>query len=255
MELLSSDDDNEPDKDDSAFAETQVDTQVDDACVIVEAEHAPVDGETAARPSSAVEVASEAPATDAVDAPPVAPESAGSRRPGPKGKMHCFDSEVVDVDEMDQQVCDACERKLSKCHCMQLRQLKQSIYAMKNLQAARKRTIELKLHWIGAILLLYIPMTISVWVTRCCWVVIVCRSQLMRAAREKSSGEAKASNEKSACGESKASDEKSACGEAKASDEKSAGEAMVKDGGVPCNDKPGGAPPKKLFSLLKRFDV
>ncbi|CAE7676048.1 hypothetical protein AK812_SmicGene11497 [Symbiodinium microadriaticum] len=192
VELLSSDDDNEPDKDDSAFAETQVDTQVDDACVIVEAEHAPVDGETAARPSSAVEVASEAPATDAVDAPPVAPESAGSRRPGPKGKMHCFDSEVVDVDEMDQQVCDACERKLSKCHCMQLRQLKQSIYAMKNLQAARKR------------------------------------SQLMRAAREKSSGEAKASNEKSACGESKASDEKSACGEAKASDEKSAGEAMVK---------------------------
>ena len=46
----------------------------------------------------------------------------------------------MDVDELDELSCDACDRKMSKCHCMRLRQLKQTIATMKNLQAARKRT-------------------------------------------------------------------------------------------------------------------
>ena len=137
MELLSDEEDHEdPDMDKNAFAETQVDTQVDDGCEILDVTMAEAAGEAeeVARPSNPAAVALE----DVADPPPPAPED--SRRSLRKGKQQCFDNDVVDVDELDELSCDACDRKMSKCHCMRLRQLKQTIATMKNLQAARKRT-------------------------------------------------------------------------------------------------------------------
>ena len=61
------------------------------------------------------------------------------RRSGAVAKGHTFDSPVLDVEALDATSCSKCGRKQSKCRCLMLKQLQQSIATLKSHQAARER--------------------------------------------------------------------------------------------------------------------